>query len=220
MRELMYLDLPGFNQENSLQRTGKRLYGQSSHLETLLTSLPGKTIPKTYKQYRFKSNDIDDRVSWIEYEINIGKRDPQIRHIAAGVVRGIPPRQWERSADGLFHWTRDNIRYTLDPHNVELFQRANRSVDEGIGDCDDQSIVLASLLQSIGLPVRLRVIGLKGSDQFQHIYVLVGLPPTGPTKWKALDPSRPEAPGWELPANQRGRLVDYIVEDYDPEENE
>ncbi len=167
---------------------------------------------------KFTSGQLDDRTSWIEYEINVGKRSPQVRQIAAGVLRSIPPRQWKKSAIALFGWTRDNVRYTLDPHNVELFQSTERSIAEGIGDCDDQAIVLGSLLQTVGIPVRLRVIGLKGSTQYSHIYVLAGLPPNNPSEWFPLDASRPEKAGWELPESDRGPLQDYDVDDYDPEE--
>lgn len=109
------------------------------------------------------------------------------------------------------------MRYTLDPHNVELFQSTERSAELGIGDCDDQAIMLSALLTSVGIPVRLRVISLKGSKQFQHIYVLAGLPPEDPTKWLPLDASRPEKAGWELPETERGLLKDFDVGDFDPE---
>jgi len=170
------------------------------------------------KLYKFKSNDLDDRISWIEYEVNVGKRSPEIRDIAGQVLRKRPPRKWEQSAKDLFQWTRTNVRYTLDPQNVELFQSAERSLQVGIGDCDDQAIMLGSLLQCVGIPVRLRVIGLKNEKQFQHIYVLAGVPPHNPKKWIPLDASRAEKAGWELPASQRGLLRDYEVEDYDPDD--
>lgn len=166
----------------------------------------------------FKSDNIDDRISWIEYEINVGKRNEDIREIAAAALRGMPPREWKKEATALFEWTRKNVRYTLDPHNVELFQSARRSAEVGIGDCDDQAITLASLLQSVGIPVRLRVIGLRGSRQFQHVYILAGLPPDAPREWFPLDASREFAAGWELPESERGMLRDYDVDDYDPEQ--
>ena len=176
-----------------------------------------KTNPPR-KLYKFKSDNLDDRISFIEYEINVGKRSPEVRDIAGQILRQRPPRKWEQSAKDLFEWTRKNIRYTLDPYGVELFQSAERSLQVGIGDCDDQAIMLASLLQSVGIPVKLRVIGLKGEDQFQHIYVMAGVPPQGPSKWIPLDASRAENAGWELPKSERGLLRDYEVDDYDPDD--
>lgn len=211
----MHLDLPGFPEIKKY--SPKRSDLGKTRIETMARSR-SKSTGKPPQRFKFKSDDIDDRISWIEYEINVGKRSPQVRQIAADALRGVPPRQWDKSAKALFEWTRKNVRYTLDPHNVELFQSADRSAQVGIGDCDDQSIMLSSLLQSVGIPVRLRVIGLKGSKVFQHIYVLAGLPPHSPAKWLPLDPSRAEAAGWELPESQRGPIRDYEVGDYDPEE--
>lgn len=156
-------------------------------------------------------------MSWIEYEINVGKRLPEVRGIAATVVRPVQVRDWKKEATALFEWTRKNIRYTLDPHGVELFQSTERSLQVGIGDCDDQAIMLGSLLQAVGIPIRLRVIALKGSDKFEHIYILAGFPPNSPRKWFPLDASREFDAGWELPESERGRLQDYDVDDYDPE---
>lgn len=147
-------------------------------------------------------------------EIEQGKRSPEVRRIAGHLFRkkGVKPQDWEAEADALFEYTREKVRYTRDPLDVELFQSPARSLDHGIGDCDDQIIFLGSLLQAVGYPVILRVIGLKGSDQFQHIYILAGLPPDSPTWYKPYDPSRPEKAGWELPEAQRGKLQDYEFE--------
>lgn len=213
----MYLPgLPGFQEQEQEQGQEQEPTLGRSRIETLTRKhvRATKTRPK---QYKFNSGDIDDRITWIEYEVNIGKRNPGVRQIAADVLKGTPPKDWKNSAKLLFEWTRTNIRYTLDPHNVELFQSAERSVQVGIGDCDDQSIVLASLLQCVGIPVILRVIGLKGQRVFQHIYVMAGYPPHDPKNWIALDASRSEAAGWELPENERGLLKNYVVDDYDPE---
>lgn len=71
-----------------------------------------------------------------------------------------------------------------------------------VHNCDDQAIALAARLRSIGYPVAFRVIRAKGAPTWSHIYVMVGLPPTGPTKWVPLDTTVPGAPpGWEAPAN-------------------
>lgn len=172
---------------------------------------------KPYKLRQVKVGNIDDRISYIEYQILQGKRSPDIRNIAGKALHAakVPSEAWEKEADVLFNFTRDNVRYTRDPHNVELFQSVERSLEHGIGDCDDQVIVLGALLQATGFPVVLRVIALKGSAQYQHIYLAVGLPPHSPTKYKPLDPSKPNPAGWEMPADQVGKSIDYVVGDGD-----
>lgn len=156
-------------------------------------------------------------------EINRGKRDPNVRTIAAEVLSRkqdgkwiVPVRDYKGEAVALFHYVQDNVRYTRDTYGVELYQTAQRTGQLGIGDCDDMTILLGSLLQIVGLPVKIRVIGLKGQRVFSHVYLLVGLPPENPTAWMPLDPSRPESPGWELPSSQRGLKRDYEVQDQMP----
>ena len=167
--------------------------------------------------------DINERIDYLINEINRGKRDENIRKIAADVLSRkedgewvVPIRDGSAEAKALFDYVRNTVRYTRDPHNVELYQTAQRSVELGIGDCDDMTILLGSLLQVAGLPIRIRVIGLKGQKTFSHVYLTVGLPVGNPRSWMPLDASRPEEAGWELPANQRGLLRDYEVDDRRP----
>lgn len=171
----------------------------------------------------YKVADIDERVSYLINEINRGKRNPDVRRIAADVLSRKQGGQWlvavrdhKAEAVALFHYVRDNVRYTRDTYAVELYQTAQRTLQLAIGDCDDMCILLGSLVQIVGLPLRIRVVGLKGQRVFSHVYLLVGLPPEHPTAWMPLDPSRPESPGWELPSSQRGLKRDYEVHDQKP----
>lgn len=166
---------------------------------------------------RVNSPDIDDRISWIMAEIEEGKRDPRIRALAAQILSrksdgswAVQERDWNAEVDAIFNFTRQNVRYTRDIHEVELFQKATRTLELKIADCDDLSILLGSLLQCVGYPVLLRVIGL-GGNTYQHIYVVVGIPPTSPTTWKPLDASQNQPAGWEVTENVTLR-TDYILE--------
>jgi hypothetical protein len=162
------------------------------------------------------SEDIDDRISWICYEINLGKRDPRIRQIAGEILAGsgegkwnVAERDWQGEADAVYWYVRNNVRYTRDIQEVELFQKPKRTLETKIGDCDDLSILIGSLLQTIGYPVILRVVGL-GGNTYQHIYPMAGIPPHAPTYYRALDASRGNGPGWEVTENVTLR-TDYEV---------
>ncbi len=152
-----------------------------------------------------ESDDIDDLMAWLIQEIGEGKRDPRIRQIAAKVLSqrnsdggwAVSEKDYTGEVDALYYYVRENVRYTHDISEVELFQRPSRTLELKIGDCDDLTILLGSLLQSVGYPVILRVVGLNGGA-YQHIYILAGIPPEGATEWRPLDASRPEGPGWEV----------------------
>lgn len=186
----------------------------------MATRLAGKHPRMTTR--RLTSRDLDDRISWLEQEIGEGKRDPRIRKIAGEVLAGsggpgrqwnVDERDWRGEVGALYDYVRKNARYTHDPHNVELFQRARRTLETKIGDCDDLTILLGSLLQAVGYPLRVRVIGMKGSRVFQHIYVMVGMPPENTQEWMPVDASMSEGVGWEYPREKVGLIRDYDIED-------
>lgn len=158
------------------------------------------------------AESIDDRIDMIFEEINQGKRDPIIRQLVSEILRGVAEKDYENELDAIFSWVRKNIRYTRDPHNVELFQRPSRILEMGIADCDDLSIIIGAMVQSIGYPLRLRVIGVQSADP-EHIYPLVGVPPSENNlesiQWVAMDASVSQPIGWQLPQNQLKSAVDY-----------
>lgn len=98
-------------------------------------------------------------------------RDPRIRHLALDILR-------QRNADSIqplssiraiYNWIKANIRYVLDPINVETVQAPEVTLELGAGDCDDHAALLAALCMSVGIPVRFVVLGSSPST-FEHIY--------------------------------------------------
>lgn len=170
------------------------------------------------RSYHMQSGTIDDRIGRLEGEIDAGKRDANIHSLAASILGRksggqwtVAERDWEGEIEAMFNYVRDNVRYTRDTTGVEVFRSPRRTLQLKIGDCDDLTILLGSLLQAVGYPVRVRVIGLRGTGTFQHVYLLAGTPPHDPKKWIPLDPSRPEGPGWEYPKSKVGLVRDYAM---------
>ena len=165
---------------------------------TRISELARQIIPKSsMKVYQVRSDDIDDRVSWLESEINDGKRSQRVREIASGILTAktesgdwqIPERDWNAEIAGAFNYVRDKVRYTRDIHDVELFQKADRTLDLQIGDCDDLAILLGSILGNIGYPLLIRVIST-GAPSFHHVFLMACVPPEDPNEWVALDASK------------------------------
>lgn len=159
----------------------------------------------TMKTYQVKSETIDDRISWLEAEINAGKRSERVRQIASEILTAkneegdwqVEERDWNAEIAGAYNYVRANVRYTRDIHDVELFQKADRTLDLKMGDCDDIAILLGSILGNIGYPIIIRVIATNGQS-FHHVYLMAGVPPHDPTKYIPLDASQDQAPGWEV----------------------
>lgn len=90
-----------------------------------------------------------------------------------------------------------NVRYTEDPVDADLYMSAHRTLESGAGDCDDFVVCFASLLKSIGYQVSCRIVSVNG-DVWDHIYTLIHLPKNGQTRYYLpLDPTEPGKPaGW------------------------
>ncbi len=56
-------------------------------------------------------------------------------------------------------WVRDNIAYFYDPRDTELLQTPPQTLNIGTGDCDDKTILLLAMLQSIGYDTELLAVG-------------------------------------------------------------
>lgn len=166
---------------------------------------------------------IDQRLAGVMTQINKSVRDPYVRMVAAQIVSRRCREPNARTGDGgwcidekdywgevraVFNWVRANVRYVRDIHRIDLFQQARRTIQTRSGDCDDYNILIAALLMTIGYPVRSKTIQTKDSEDWNHIYLQVGLPPGNPRVWKTLDASVPRPAGWEAPSSiiKRSRL--------------
>lgn len=151
-------------------------------------------------------NTLDERVGYISKLITKHKTDPRVRQIAVQAVSRkcgdawcTPEKNHLAELRAVFNYTRRNMRYVRDAHNVDTFQSVSRSFEFGGGDCDDFTIAIGTLLMSIGYPVLLIVIRTVGSPDWNHIYPKAGVPPRAPVRWVALDGSVNRPAGWEVP---------------------
>ena len=58
-----------------------------------------------------------------------------------------------------------------DVADVETVQAPDKTLIDGNGDCDDQAVLLGSLMQSIGIPVRFVAVGFHDRGPFSHVYL-------------------------------------------------
>jgi len=171
-----------------------------------------------YKAKIRSVGNIDSRVRHIINTIQKGRKDPRMRAFAVRAVSQkcgskwcVPERDWWGEVRSVFGAIRNNVRYVRDIHKLDTFQAPNRTLQFQGGDCDDYSITLGSALQSIGYPIKVRIVQSKGSPDYNHIFLLAGLPPRGPNGWYALDASVDKPPGWHPPRSMLSRIKDYDV---------
>lgn len=132
------------------------------------------------------------------------KADHEIRSLALSLVEGVPAKDDSEEVERLFLFVRDGIRYVRDIYGVETVHTPPEVLRIGQGDCDDKSVLLASLLESVGYETAFKVAGYNGPD-YEHVYVCVRASDGG---WVHLDPTEFECAGWEAP----GRTAEAYVQ--------
>ena len=73
------------------------------------------------------------------------------------------------NAKTIYYFVQKNINYVNDPVSREYFATAIETLNTGVGDCDDFSVLLSNLLQSVG--IKTRFVFVPG-----HVYVQAYLP--------------------------------------------
>jgi hypothetical protein len=143
--------------------------------------------------------------------IRDGSSDFYVRQKAIDILlaRGVPAKDYIGEIDALFRWVQRHVRYTKDPFRVEVLHSPRRMLELRAGDCDDMTILLGSLVKSVGHPVRIVLTGPNAErpDLFSHIY----LEAQHQGDWIPLDATMPFGMGWSPRAPVR--MVLSIEED-------
>ncbi|WP_167355627.1 transglutaminase-like domain-containing protein [Streptomyces atriruber] len=128
--------------------------------------------------------------------ILLGGKDMVVRRRAVRLLRarGVRAKDYLGEIRALFEWVRRSVRYTRDPYRVELLHSARRMLQLRAGDCDDMTILLGALLQSVGHQVRIVLVGPDEARPglFTHVYPEAEYR----GRWIALDATMPHPMGW------------------------
>lgn len=127
--------------------------------------------------------------------VNRCKTNPIIRQAATTVAFLQPEKNYQAEAEAIFNEVRDGVRYMRDVHMVETLQEPTITLASRLGDCDDQSTLLASMLESIGVPTRFVVAGYDG-PHYSHVYLQAWFDDAG---WVDMDATEPHPMGWAPP---------------------
>jgi hypothetical protein len=136
------------------------------------------------------------------------------------LAKAVTPKDYLGEIKALFEWVQHHVRYTKDPFRVEVLHSARRLLELRAGDCDDMTILLGAMLEAIGHPVRLVIIGPDPlrPQLFSHIY----LEAYYNGRWIPLDATMPHAMGWEprtfvkqvIPIERKAEMIDQALEFY------
>jgi len=146
--------------------------------------------------------------------IDQGKKDPQVHEAAAHIIRsaGVPAFDFAGEVRAVYQWVLGNIRFTRDVYGKETLHAAPEILRLQIGDCDDFTILLCSLLGTIGHKTRILTIS-KPEDQrnFSHVFPQVLLNGS----WVTIDAARRGAAiGRNPERTDRVRIWDTASDDF------
>jgi hypothetical protein len=126
-----------------------------------------------------------------------GKRAFSVRQLIGQIIAPCATKDYYCYAKALYEYCRDRIKYTFDPVGVELIEAPERILFESrIADCDSIVVVLATLVEAIGLPARYVTIraDLQRPNEYSHVYLEINIPGKG---WVGADPTMPKKQfGW------------------------
>jgi hypothetical protein len=127
--------------------------------------------------------------------VNQFRTNLDIRQTATATIFLTPEKNQLAEAHALFELVQHGIRYTRDINGVETISTPLMTLHGRIGDCDDQVVLLATLLEAVGYPTRFVVAGYNVPGQLEHVYLQVLLD----GQWIDMDPTEQHPMGWAAP---------------------
>lgn len=128
--------------------------------------------------------------------IRAGAKDFYVRQKAIDILLDsqVKPKDYLGEIKALFQWVQRKVRYTRDPFKVEVLHSPRRMLELRAGDCDDKTILLCAMLESIGHPTRLVIVGPNPFRPrlFTHVYLECYFK----GHWIPLDATMPYPIGW------------------------
>jgi transglutaminase-like putative cysteine protease len=137
--------------------------------------------------------------------VGFSLRRPVVRLVALSVLKraNVDGRNNVEVASAIFNFVKNKVRFVPDPVNVETLQCPETTLRLGYGDCDDQALLIAALMASVGLSVRFRTVGVN-SENHSHIFTEVFL-----NDWVSADPSECSQLGERVPLFPSEKIYNY-----------
>ena len=156
--------------------------------------------------------------------ITQAKGDPAIRQKAVDITENIAKdartnlpnrRDFDAIADAIYDYTNENIAYVRDPNDIEFIQSAQKTLKREFGDCDDHVILNAALLETLGIPTRLKVVATnrKKPRSFSHIFLEYK---NQKGQWKKFDTTLHSKAGLGVPDRSIFREKTVTLDDFNP----
>lgn len=132
-----------------------------------------------------------------------------VRLFAIKIIRErhVAPKDYMGEIEALFEFVQRDIPYRKDAAFLDTFTEPEQQIKDYLfgapsGDCDDKSVLLASLLIALGHVPRFVLTNNMPGGKYTHIYVEVKHPKEN--SWIGLETTEAVELGWEPPTYKRG----------------
>lgn len=160
--------------------------------------MPGRKAPSSLSLYIPDGpNGTRETLKHMRQLVQQGKLNPDNRYLANDITAAVPAKDWNGELCALFNWVRANVRYALDPNEVETIQSAATTIKLGYGDCDDISVLLATLCECAGHPCCFVALGFGAPGDFSHVVVIAS--GAGELPFVGMDATEGQPFGWFPP---------------------
>ena len=116
-----------------------------------------------------------------------------------GIIDVPGHKNWVGQVRALHGYVQRNVQYVRDIRGVETIATPLVTIQTSQGDCDDQAVLLASLLESIGHPTRFVAIKQNMFGPFVHVYTETKIGP----RWIPLETTEKMRAGTPMKFSQR-----------------
>jgi len=134
--------------------------------------------------YSVKIKNLSQTVEIIKKFIKDYTKDVKLRYLVALLLKDCPSKAYECYLKTIVNFVKHNIKYVNDPPKLETIQSPIRTLELGMGDCDDHTILSGTLLRIAGFPVRLVLGDINHDGKFEHIFLQALIPRIG---WVNVD---------------------------------
>ena len=117
-------------------------------------------------------------------------RDPYVRYVALGLMPCIGNNAVDDQVSIIVNFVKDRLTYVRDPVGAELVHSPVRLLKQimtngrAFGDCDDHTLLLNSMLGSLGIETRFVGVKTKQSSKYNHVISAVKIA----SQWTDIDP--------------------------------
>lgn len=100
------------------------------------------------------------------------KKSVPVRQLALSIIDRVRGhKNFYDQVSAIHEYVKNNIQFVKDVNGIETLATPLKTIEYRKGDCDDQAVLIASLLESIGHPTRFIAVRPSVFGPYVHVYV-------------------------------------------------